>query len=230
MRYNCVHMKRFAAFLMLPTLTLLSCASPSAPIAGVEVLSAAPEVMPNVSDQPTGEIIVSAAREASYKATYKITGTSENQRVNLQQTWYVRQDDSRLDIGNGYTLYRIDDQLYQCYALTTGATCLRLSAVQSAANRESIGQLQLELLRRLDELEVQYENERVVIGHPTLCLAMKPLPESDFVFKQATVCYNANGIPLFAKMTTPSAKLTMEAQSLNTSINASDLTLPAPVR
>jgi hypothetical protein len=59
---------------------------------------------------------------------------------------------------------------------------------------------------------------------------MKPLPESDLTFKHATVCYNSSGVPLFAKMTTGNAKLTMEAQSLHTNISESDLALPAPVR
>jgi hypothetical protein len=134
---------------------LLACAGPShTPVTESE--SAPVETAPaDPSEPPAAEVVVKAGREPSFKAIYKLSGTVGTQRISQEQTWYVKRANTRLDLANGYSIYRLDGQLFQCFTQSTNSSCVTLSPLQAAANRRNLGQLQLEFMRRLVRLDVQ---------------------------------------------------------------------------
>jgi hypothetical protein len=204
-----------------PTTTPLATVSPSP----------SPTATPSAAATVGFVDVVSAGAGATYRITYVYRVVANGQTQTLQSTWYVRPPEMRWDfaspLGGSSSFYVLKDGVYVCSASgqpTPG--CFSLGSL-AAAEQSSGAELQETIRAHPDRFTARPSAGRDIAGIAARCFDVTDVSAE---FGQGTMCYSADGLPLFTAFSGPSGEFSMEAQSVSTAVSDADFTLPGPVQ
>jgi hypothetical protein len=150
------------------------------------------------------------------------------QTQSFDQTWYAKGALMRWDVatldGNA-SFFFLADGAYICLVQGQPA-CLKLSSVPGLQLPPSI-QVQHQVRANPDRFDAQPRPDRAVLGVAAKCFAIQDKGTSSI--GKGTMCYSAQGLPLYTQFDAPTGSFTMEATAVGTPAGA-DFTLIAPVR
>ena len=174
---------------------------------------------------------VHASALATYRIVYVYRVVANGQTQTLESTWYVRPPEMRWDfaspLGGSSSFYVLKDGVYVCSASGQPSPgCFSLGSLGAA--EQSSGVAVQELVRDHPErFAATPGTKREIAGIAADCFTVNDV---DAVFGVGTLCYSAEGLPLFTEFKGASAEFTMEAQSVTTNVTDADLKLPGPVQ
>jgi hypothetical protein len=179
---------------------------------------------------------IAASRSASYKVTYRVENTVDNQTTRGEQTWYVSPPNLRYDISSpdgpqaaaGTTsMFVLPDGVVMC--TTTGNTpnCLRLPA--DAAQTENLAAEFSDSVRENPEQFATTATEvRTIAGQTASCVRLTPAAgTAEATFSESTYCISPQGVPLYIGGRGTNFQMTMEATAYSTSVSPADFQPPA---
>ena len=199
--------------------------------------TAAPAASPAATAKaPSFLDLVGAAKTASYKVTYKWTGTGQGQSIAAEQTWYVMGASSRFDFSGpegSISLFDLKDGAYMCISAPgQAATCLGPTPKDAAlqGNRGAAFSLQVE--DKPDQFDPTFEGVRTIAGQSAQCFGLKEKVVSGALgLDSGRICYAANGVPLLMESKGAGFDMTFEATAFSTNVTDADFRLPAaPVK
>ncbi|HET8568139.1 MAG TPA: hypothetical protein VFM93_04025 [Candidatus Limnocylindria bacterium] len=201
----------------------------SAPTAAATPAPAATPKPPAFAD------LVGAAKNASYKVTYKWTGTSGGESVAAEQTWYVRGTQSRFDFsvkGQGsMSIFDLAEGAFMCVGrendqtYKTEWTCLGGPKDATIAQANPGAAFSLTVEDRPDRFDPTFEGTRTIAGQTAQCFTLKDKVGGEF--QEGRMCYSAAGIPLLMHSKGAGFDMTFEATAFSTSVTDADFKLPA---
>lgn len=191
-------------------------APPAATAASAPAATAAPPPQPIPSGPNLGALFT-AAKTASYKVTYRLSGTGGAQPLTGEQTMYIKPPNTRVDMTTmvgGQTghmsLYSLPDGVFMC--LRQGQVFCTKSPVPLPSAADLVRQN-----LPADPTSVTPQGSRQIAGQSTACF------RSGAGGQAATMCMTEGGVPLYME----SAGSVLEATSFSTSVSDADFTLPA---
>ncbi len=214
----------------LAALLAMACSSQSAesPPSGAASgsQSAAPTTAPT-QVAPTAGFgdMMRGAKNVSYKATYKVSGTASGQSISMEQTTYQKPPKMRTDMTlaqGGTSMFMLEEGMFMCTSVGGNKTCMKLPAAQSDQATEA----QNEMTSKPENFDATPAGTRQIAGQSGNCFNVKPKQKGSF--DQATYCLTSSGIPLFTQIKGSNVEMTMEATSVSTTVSDADLQLPAP--
>ena len=180
--------------------------------------------------------LVAAAKNATYKVTYKWTGTGGGESIAAEQTWYVRGTQSRFDFtmkGMGVVaMYDIAEGSFMCTGQEDQATYKTEWTCLGGPKDATIGQsnpgaaFSLAVEDRPDQFDPTFEGVRTIAGQTAQCFAVKDKVGAQF--QEGRMCYGATGIPLLMRSKGSGYDMTFEATAFSTTVTDADFKLPAP--
>ena len=169
------------------------------------------------------------AKNISYKATYKVTGTSGGQSFTMEQTTYQKPPKMRTDmtLPQGATsMFILEEGVFMCTAAGGDKTCIKMGSAQGAQGDQTAA-AQNEMTTKPENFDATPAGTRQIAGQTGNCFTVKPKQMGSF--DQATYCVTSSGIALFTQVKGTNFDMTMEATSVSTTVSDADLQLPAPV-
>jgi len=221
---------------LLPLLlaTALACSgpnatsSPASPTTATATASPAPTTA--TPAPPAFPDLVRLGAGAAYKATYKLSGNANGQRVEMDQTIYNRLPRTRVDVvipsgpaAGASSMFMLENGNYMCVEAGRGKSCLRLPDSPNTAARENPANL---LGNQPGRFEAHETGGRQIAGRSARCFDVTP--PFDSTWRSAVLCFSTDGIPLLTAVTSATDAVTMEATSVAT-VSDADFTLPGPV-
>lgn len=187
-------------------------------------------------DEPTFADIVASGKLATYKVSYRMTATSGGAGDTIEQTWYFRPPDTRLDFAAteaGATRGRISifflaSGTFMCTADGRESSCFELSG--DAADAQNVGfDIQDSFRNDPAAFDATLRETRTIAGQQAFCYLVRD--PAVVVFTEGTFCYTRTGVPLLLQWDSSEGSVTMEATAFSTSVPDSDFMLPAtPIR
>lgn len=183
--------------------------------------------------EPSFMDIMNSGKQAAYKVTYRISGTSNGEKMSGEQTWYVKPPRSRMDFslsgtgaaGNA-SLYLLGDGVVMCSKAEGATTCLKMPKTQAMQqNQGAMAQEQVQ--EKPGDFDMQYQGTRDIAGQQGQCFALKPKGSIQAGFTEGTFCYSKQGVPLLTQSKGQGFEMTMEATSFSASVTDADFKLPA---
>lgn len=188
---------------------------------------------PSKPAEPSFLDLAKTAKAASYKVTYRMSGTSGGETMSGDQTWYIKPPKSRFDFSladGGQTgtasMYILEDGLYLCSSQDGSMTCLKMPKEQAAQQNQG-SQVQGDVQGNPDQFDTTYQGTRQIAGQQAQCFALKPKGAAQAGFTQGTFCYETQGIPLLMQSKGQGLDMSMEATSFSASVTDADFKLPA---
>ncbi|HEX4744720.1 MAG TPA: hypothetical protein VFW12_08635 [Candidatus Limnocylindria bacterium] len=177
--------------------------------------------------------LVGAAKTASYKVTYKWTGTGQGQAIAAEQTWYVMGASSRFDFSGpegSISLFDLKDGAYMCItAPGQPATCLGPTPKDAALQGNQGAAFSLQVEDKPDQFDPTFEGVRTIAGQSAQCFGLKEKVVSATPgLDSGRICYAANGVPLLMESKGAGFDMTFEATAFSTNVTDADFRLPAP--
>lgn len=218
----------------------LACAAPiptAAPAGGgaakpAETLSAQQQP-PSKPAEPSFLDLAKTAKAASYKVTYRMSGTSGGQTVSGDQTWYLKPPKSRFDFSmaaggpaGSASMFNLEDGMFLCTSQAGSPTCLKMPKEQAAQQNQG-AQAQEQVQGSPDQFDTTYQGTRQIAGQQAQCFALKPKGSAQAGLTQGTFCYTTQGIPLLMQSKGQGFDVSMEASSFSASVTDADFKLPA---
>lgn len=211
-------------------------ATAAAPTAAPTAAAATPA--PTAAPTPAAPAfldVLKTAKLATYRVTYKWSGTAGGTAISGEQSWYVKPPKSRFDfsatIGGATTrvsAFVLESATYVC--LAGGGQNFCLQQPQAQALQQNPGALaQGSIGDRPDQFDPNYEGSRTIAGQTAQCYAVKPKTATE-AFVEARFCYSAQGVPLLIQSKAQGYDSLLEATAFSTNVSDSDFTLPAPVQ
>lgn len=176
--------------------------------------------------------LVRGSRNVSYKATYKMSGSSKGQAFNGEQTMYMKPPKMRMDITlpqgpGGSSMFMLENGNYMCAALAGTQNCLKLPGTQGLGTANQGAAAQDEMTTKPENFETTSAGNRTIAGQTGQCFNVKPKQAGSF--DTALFCITSNGIPLLTQVKSSDTDITMEATNVSTTVADADFQLPAPV-
>lgn len=206
--------------------------APSDPVAAPSG-SAAATAGASANAGPAFSDLIRSGKLASYKVSYKMTGTGAGQSGGaVEQTWYFKPPNTRFDLSSddGYggttkiSMFFLETGSYMCTEAGGDKSCLQVSA--EAAAQQNMGfDIQDSFLDDPAAFDATLREERTIAGQKAFCYVVKGAAAA--MFSEGTFCYSATGIPLLSQWAAGGASFTMEATSFSATVADSDFTLPA---
>lgn len=229
-----------AGVLVLVTLACGGGTAEPSPAATAGAAATAAAATPTATPAPTPAApafleVLKTAKLATYRVTYRWSGTAGGTTVAGEQSWYAKPPKSRFDISTtvgGATTrvsaFVIESGTFVCIAGGGQNVCLQQPTAQ--ALQQNPGALaQGSIGDRPDQFDPNYEGTRTIAGQTAQCYAVKPRTGTE-LFAEARFCYNAQGVPLLIQSKGQGFDSLLEATAFSTSVSDSDFTLPAPVQ
>lgn len=209
---------------------LTACSSPAAQ--ATPTLTPAPTPSPSPTPSPALpglSALALAGKTATYKVTYKVSTKSAAGSVEgITQIWYVKPSKLRIDsfiLSPGPTpdtsIFVLDTGTYVCSAQTGSLQCITMPAQQAAAARQPL-QVQDTLVSGSSDVVVQPSGTRTIAGTQAFCFDATHAPTGS----KGTLCYTAQGVPLFIAYSAAGTESTLEATAFSTTVSDDDLKLP----
>lgn len=180
--------------------------------------------------------LVGAAKTASYKVTYKWTGTGQGQSIAAEQTWYVMGANSRFDFSGpegSISMFDLKDGAYMCVSAPGQAvTCLGPTPKDVALQGNQGAAFSLQIEDKPDQFDPTFEGVRTIAGQSAQCFGVKEKPVAGALgLDTGRICYASNGVPLLMESKGAGFDMTFEATAFSTSVTDADFRLPAtPVK
>ncbi len=214
-----------------PQTTGAGAAPPPAAGAATSAPVAVATQAPAAAQGPTFLDLAKAKKAASYKVTYRVSGTTGGQTVSSDQTWYVKPPKSRFDIYAGadvVSTYVLEDGTYFCSRAGGQTVCLKMPASQALG--QNVGaQADQQVTGQPDAFDPNYQGTRQIAGQTGQCYVVRP-KTAQAGFAESAFCYTAQGVPLFIQAKGQGFESTLEATAFSTSVSDDDFKLPAPAR
>lgn len=229
------------AFLALVTMAACAQASPKpSETTKATDTSKATEVAPQGQSAPTSKPaepsfldIMNSGKQAAYKVTYRISGTSSAEKMSGEQTWYIKPPKSRMDFSLSETgaagnasLYLLGDGVVMCSKAGGATTCLKMPKTQAMQQNQG-ATAQEQVQEKPGDFDVKYQGTRDIAGQQSQCFALKPKGSAQAGFTEGTFCYSKQGAPLLMESKGAGFDMKMEATSFNTSVSDADFQLPS---
>ena len=188
-------------------------------------------VAPTRTAGPVFADIVRAGASSSYriKYIYRVTQNAQTQTVEL--TTYVRPPEMRWDfvspLGGSSSFFYLQDGIFVC---SSGAqptpSCVKIA---SAVEMQQTASAQIQQLARdhPERFTSTLVAARVIAEVDAQCFDVNDVSAE---YGQGTLCYSAQGLPLFARFSSSGGEFTMEATEVSTTVADADLKLPGPVQ
>ncbi|MEK7216160.1 MAG: hypothetical protein AAB289_11235, partial [Chloroflexota bacterium] len=212
---------------LLITAASLACgggAPPAAPTAAAgaaaPTAAAVPTATPAPTATPTGPnlaALFNAAKAASFKVTYRVSGNAGGQAMSGEQTVYVKPPKTRVDLTaalggqtGSMSMYSLPEGVFMCVSGGQSFCTAAPGSQPSVADT---------LKKNLspDLAGTTPQGSRQVAGQSTSCFRTAVEGQT------ALMCMTSAGIPLYVE----SAGAVMEATSFSTSVSDSDFNLPS---
>ncbi|MDP2949330.1 MAG: hypothetical protein Q8P22_07315 [Chloroflexota bacterium] len=176
--------------------------------------------------------LASKGTEAIYKATYKISSTTQGESSEGTMAIYSKPPKSRFDSTS--TIPGQTEPTEGRFISTNGdsITCSK-TAGEWTCTKFPAGQAFEEPSTAVDEQEVQkYDvsktDGRKIAGQSTDCFLMRPKPGQTDLPDETELCLNGDGIPLYSQAKGPGADATVvEATDYSGSVSDADFQPPA---
>jgi len=183
--------------------------------------------------EPSFMDIMNAGKQAAYKVTYQISGTSSGQKMSGEQTLFVKPPKTRMDFpgseGGGAgraSLYMLPDSTVMCSMDGGATTCLKMPKAQAMQqNQGAMAQEQVQ--EKPGDFDMKYQGTRDIAGQQGQCFAVKPKGSSQGGFTEGIMCYSKQGALLLMESKGAGFDMKMEATSFNTSVSDADFQLPS---
>lgn len=198
--------------------------------------SAAPVTAAPTAKPPTFLDLVGAAKTASYKVTYKWTGTGQGQSIAAEQTWYVMGASSRFDFSGpegSISMFDLKDGAYMCVSSPDQpATCLGPTPKDAALQGNQGAAFSLRIEDKPDQFDPTFEGVRSIAGQSAQCFGLKDKAAAGAVgLDTSRICYASNGVPLLMESKGAGFDMRFEATAFSTNVTDADFRLPAtPVK
>ncbi|HLE80293.1 MAG TPA: hypothetical protein VJA25_03265 [Dehalococcoidia bacterium] len=177
--------------------------------------------------------IMNSGKQAAYKVTYQISGTSSGQKMSGEQTLFVKPPKTRMDFpgseGGGAgraSLYMLPDSTVMCSMAAVPPLCLKMPKAQAMQQNQGVS-AQEQVQESPDKFDVSYQGTRDIAGQQGQCFALKPKGGSQAGFTEGTFCYTKQGALLLMESKSQGSEMKMEATSFSTSVSDADFQLPA---
>lgn len=181
--------------------------------------------------------LVGAAKSATYKVTYRWTGTSGGQTIAAEQTWYVMGARSRFEFSTPegkLSVFDLPEGSFMCVAAGAyGPEVTCLGTPKDAALQGNQGAaFTLQVEERPDQFDPTYEGARTIAGQGAQCFSLQGRSGAGLAgLDSGRMCYAPNGVPLLMQSKGQGYDMTFEATAYSTSVSEADFKLPAvPVK
>ncbi len=189
---------------------------------------------PSAASGPALASLLSSAKLAEYKVTYKITATGSGASFSGEQSWYFKPPrsrfDFRMDFGGATTtmmIFGLTDGTYMCFATGGPTQCLTAPATGSPLDQNLAASFQSQIVNDPGKWGGTFTGSRTIAGQNGLCYDVKAVSAAAGGLTEGSFCWSDKGIPLLSSFKTADGAWTMEATSVSTSVPDSDFTLPA---
>lgn len=176
--------------------------------------------------------LIQAGKNASYKVTYKFSGTAGGQSMTGEQTIYTKPPTKmRMDMNiaaGGMSTFNLEDGTYMCTSQGGRPTCLKMGATQTAQQDMGV-QARDQVQGSPDKYDTTSQGTRTIAGQQANCYGIKPKAGTQAEFTEGTFCYTGQGVPMLMQMKGSNLDYTMEATSYSATVADADFTLPAPI-
>ena len=225
------------ALIFLALVAMIACSQaspkPSDTSKPTEAATKEPSAPTSKPAEPSFMDIMNSGKQASYKVTYKITGTSGGQNLSGEQTWYLKPPKTRMDFpaseggaGGRMSLYTMPDSTVMCSMDGGATTCLKMPKAQAMQqNQGAMAQEQVQ--EKPGDFDMKYQGTRDIAGQQGQCFAVKPKGSSQGGFTEGIMCYSKQGALLLMESKGAGFDMKMEATSFNTSVSDADFQLPS---
>ena len=194
--------------------------APSASAAAATATQAPATTAPGVS---LGAL-VAAGNNSQYKVTYQLTSTAQGQSTTFAQTVYVKGTSVRYDFGSpaggSISFFSKPDGTVTC--IQAQNICTKGASAGGQLNPSA--QLDQSVRTQPGNYSSTATTTRTIAGTQAQCFTV-----ADRAGGQGTMCYSAQGIPLFTQWSGPAGTFTMEATAVSSTVSDDDLKPYAPV-
>ncbi|MGH2377313.1 MAG: hypothetical protein ACRDGT_02430 [Candidatus Limnocylindria bacterium] len=176
--------------------------------------------------------ILQSGKLASYKISYKMTttGTGQDAGASLEQTWYFKPPNTRLDMsmdassGGKISMFMLETGTFMCTEASGQNSCLQVPG-EAAAGQNMGFDIQSSFQDDPTAFNATTREERTIAGQQAHCYVIAGTPISGFT--SGTFCYTRTGIPLLSEWDAQGSSFKMEATSFSADVPDSDFELPA---
>jgi hypothetical protein len=173
--------------------------------------------------------LVRAGKQASFKINYRFTAGALGQTTSVDQTWYMKGPLTRWDLssplGGSSSFFFLTDGVFLCVP-DGQPSCVKLASEQQALQNAGV-LVQDQVWDAPDRFEAQALATRTVAGFQAQCFSIADKGSSSI--GTGTLCYSAQGLPLYTQFKAPTGDFTMEATGVGSPTDE-DFKLYAPVR
>lgn len=175
--------------------------------------------------------VVRAGAQSTYRIVYLYHVVANGQTQTLESTWYVRPPEMRWDfaspLGGSSSFFVLKDGVYVCSAAgQPSPACYSLGSF-AAAQQSSGAQVQELIREHPDRFTATPIASREIAGIQAQCFTVDDVSAQ---FGQGTLCFSAQGLPLFSAFKGSGGEFSMEATAVSTTVTDADLMLPGPVQ
>jgi hypothetical protein len=180
--------------------------------------------------------MLSAAKNAEYKVTYKITATGGGaESFGGEQTWYFKPPRARFDFAMSQgtqkltiSYFSLPDGTYYCFNAGQ-LSCLSLGAgVGSPLDQNLAAVTQRALIDNPQAYGATFSSTKTIAGQSASCYDVKANAQTAAGgFTTGSFCYSTQGVPLLSQFSVQGASWSMEATNFSATVADSDFTLPA---
>jgi len=187
------------------------------------------------SESDTGQFkeLADRFKNATFKVTYKISGSATQEGADGTMVWYKKGDNLRVDISGTFqgekmsaVLITRPDQSYLCTQTPEtgeGGACIATPGETGQGADQVISGLEEALAD--PNVEIAGTESREIAGEGAKCFTIGP-SESE---GESEVCLSSEGVPLLSKATLAQGEMVLEATDFGRDISDSDFEPPYPV-
>lgn len=173
--------------------------------------------------------LIRAGKQASFKINYRFTASALGQTTSVDQTLYVKGPQMRWDLssplGGQSSFFFLSDGVFLCVP-DGQPSCVKLSSAQQALQNAGV-LVQDQVWDAPDRFDAQALAARTVAGLQAQCFSIADKGSSSI--GSGTLCYSAQGLPLYSQFKAPTGDFTMEATGVGIPAD-DDFKLYAPLR
>jgi hypothetical protein len=177
--------------------------------------------------------LASQFKNATFKVTYKVSGSATREGVDGTMVWYKEGDNLRIDISGTLQGQRMNavviarpDQSYLCTetpGVGEGGTCYLAPGGPSQGADQIISGLEKALAD--PNVQVLGTETREIAGQAARCFTMQTSGSAG----ESEVCLSNEGVPLLSKAALAQGDMVLEATDYGRDVSESDFEPPYPV-
>jgi hypothetical protein len=226
-----------AVFVVVSSMLMWACGGggDEEPGAATEPVATSPAGKTPESKGDTGQFkeLASQFKNATFKVTYKVSGSATREGVDGTMVWYKKGDNLRIDISGTFqgekmnaVLITRPDQSYLCTQTPEtgeGGSCSATPGETGQGADQIIGGLEEALAD--PNVEIAGTESREIAGVGAKCFTMRSSGSAG----ESEVCLSNEGVPLLSKGALAQGEMVLEATDFGHDVSDSDFEPPYPV-